>query len=103
MYNYIHRRSQLPLINIVACPADLESHPKCACIRRVAVNGSKFYLSGDPAHLALCVANLGAFAFLLGCSTNPVCISSTAYSTGSLGFSLGMEALNRLENSTGIL
>ena len=103
MCNYIHRRSQLPLINIVACPADLESHPKCACIRRVAVNGSKFYLSGDPAHLALCIANLGAFAFMLGCAASPICVASggTSYATGvNVGIS---HLLNRLENSTGIL
>ena len=93
----------MPLSNLVMCPSDLESHPKCACIRRAAVNGSKFYLSGDPAHLALCVANLGTAVFLFCCSTNPVCISSTAYSTGSLGLSLGMKALNRVENASGIL
>ena len=93
----------MPLSNLVMCPSDLDSYPRCSCIRRAAVNGSKFYFSGEPGHLALCVANLGTPVFLFWCSTNPVCISSTAYSTGSLGLSLGMEALNRVENASGIL
>lgn len=74
----------MPLSNLVMCPSDLDSYPRCSCIRRAAVNGSKFYFSGEPGHLALCAANLGTAVFLFWCSTNPVCISSTAYSTGSL-------------------